>query len=154
MSENTTETRSYTNRLVLALDQPLFTYNRTRLALENVKADLDYAYLNYVLQELQLEQRVAQFFYQAYQNTLALQVAKEDRTNTERSYEIIKNKVDAGLAAREELLQAELNLITSRSATQNNEVALQNALDDLKQTNRHMTYHHAKEYCILAYVFL
>ncbi|MCB0281602.1 MAG: TolC family protein [Calditrichae bacterium] len=123
----------FSNNLILAFDQPLFTYNRLRLALENVKTDLDYAYLNYVIQELQLEQRVAQLFYRVYQNKLARQVTNEDLANTEQSYEIIKNKVNAGLAAQEELYQAELNLITSRSAVQNSEVTLQNSLDQLKQ---------------------
>lgn len=128
-----TETKSFTNRLSVSLDQPLFTYNRTKLALENVKNDLDNAYLRYVISELQLEQQVAQVFYRAYQNKLALQVAREDLNNTQQSHDIIKNKVNAGLAAQEELYQAELNLITSRSAQQNAEVTLQNSLDDLKQ---------------------
>jgi outer membrane protein len=130
---NSRNTRSYDNILRLALDQPLFTYNRTKLALEDVKANLDYAYLNYIISELELEQSVAQFFYRAYQNKLALQVAREEMVNTQESYKIIENKVNAGLAAREELYQAELNLITSRSAVQNQVVTMQNSLDDLKQ---------------------
>ncbi len=126
-------TKSFNNRFTISLDQPLFTYNRTKLALEDVKADLDYSYLSYVINELQLEQQVANFFYRTYQNKLALQVAREDLSNTEQSYTIIENKVNAGLAAKEELYQAELNLITSRSSVQNSEVTLQNYLDDLKQ---------------------
>ncbi len=123
----------YSNNLFISFNQPLFTYNRTKLALEDVKADLDYAYLSYVISELQLEQQVANVFYRAYQNKLALQVSREDLANTEKSYKIIENKVNAGLSAKEELYQAELNLLTSRSAMQNGEVTLQNSLDDLKQ---------------------
>jgi len=130
---NSRNTKSYDNILQLGLEQPLFTYNRTRLALDNVKNDLDYAYLSYVISELQLEQNVAQLFYRAYQNKLALQVAREEMMNTQESYSIIENKVNAGLAAREELYQAELNLITSRSSVQNQQVTMQNSLDDLKQ---------------------
>lgn len=130
---NSRKTRSYDNILQLGLDQPLFTYNRTKLALQDVKTDLDYAYLNYVISELQLEQMVAQLFYRAFQNKLALQVAREELNNTQVSYNIIENKVNAGLAAREELFQAELNLITSRSSVQNQNVIMQNSLDDLKQ---------------------
>ncbi|NOG47571.1 MAG: TolC family protein [Calditrichaeota bacterium] len=127
------QNKIYSNNLFLSFSQPLFTYNRTKLALEEVKADLDYSYLNYVINELQLEQQVANLFYRTYQNKLALQVAREDLSNTKQSYEIIENKVNAGLAAKEELFQAELNLITSRSSVQNSEVTLQNSLDDLKQ---------------------
>jgi len=53
--------------------------------------------------------------------------------NTQGSYKIIENKVNAGLAAQEELYQAELNLITSRSSVQNQLVTTQNSLDDFKQ---------------------
>lgn len=127
----------FSNSLILSFDQPLFTYNRTKLALENVRADLDYAYLNYIINELTLEQRVTQVFYRVYQNKLALQVALEDKASTEQSYQIILKKVEAGLAAQEELYQAELNLLTSRSALQNGEVTLQNSLDNLKRVIGH-----------------
>jgi outer membrane protein TolC len=40
--------------------------------------------------------------------------------------------VEAGLAAREELYQAELNLATARSTVQNSEVSFENAKDQLK----------------------
>jgi len=61
-----------------------------------------------------------------------LNIAKEELANTRKSYEIIKNKVDAGLAAKEELYQAELNLATSKSTLQNREVMFENAKDQLK----------------------
>ena len=61
-----------------------------------------------------------------------LNIAKEELANTQKSYEIIKNKVEAGLAAREELYQAELNLATSKSTLQNREVSFENAKDQLK----------------------
>ena len=56
-----------------------------------------------------------------------LNIAKEELANTQKSYDIIKNKVDAGLAAKEELYQAELNLATSKSTVQNDEVTFENA---------------------------
>jgi outer membrane protein TolC len=61
-----------------------------------------------------------------------LAIAREELTNTQKSYDIIKNKVDAGLAAKEEFYQAELNLATSKSTLQNNEVNFENAKDQLK----------------------
>jgi outer membrane protein len=128
-----TKSETYNNNLYLTYDQPLFTYNRTRLALADVQLDLENASLNYNLQELVLEQRVAQAFYQSFQNKMSVQVTKEEVQNTEASYNIIKNKVDAGLAAQEELYQAELNLATARSSLQNEQVSLENALDQFKQ---------------------
>jgi len=128
-----TQSETYSNNLYLAYDQPIFTYNRTRLALEEVKLDLEKTALNYNIRKLQLERQVAQNFYSAYQNKMSLQVAREDYQNRQQSYQIIKNKVDAGLAAQEELFQAELDRTSSKSQLQNQEVALDNALDELKR---------------------
>ena len=61
-----------------------------------------------------------------------LNIAREELKNTENSYSIIRNKVDAGLAAMEELYQAELNLATAKSSLQNSEVNFENAKDQLK----------------------
>jgi len=50
----------------------------------------------------------------------------------QKSYEIIKNKVDAGLSAREEIFQAELNLASSKSSFENSQVSFENAKDEFK----------------------
>jgi outer membrane protein TolC len=124
---------TFSNNLYLSYDQPIFTYNRTKMGLEEVELDLENASLNYQLQELQLEKLVAQNFFSAYQNKMSLQVAREDYQNRQESHDIIKNKVDAGLAAKEELFQAELDRTTSQSQVQNQEVTLENSLDELKR---------------------
>lgn len=123
----------FSNNLYISYDQPIFTYNRTKMGLEEVELDLENASLNYQLRELQLEQTVAQSFYGAYQNKMSLQVAKEEYQNRQESYNIIKNKVDAGIAAQEELYQAQLDLTTSQSQVQNQQVTLENSLDELKR---------------------
>ncbi len=128
-----TQQETFSNNLYLSYNQPIFTYNRTRMGLEEVELDLENASLNYQLQELQLEVLVAQNFFQSYQNKMSLQVAREDYQNRQLSYEIIKNKVDAGLAAMEELFQAELDLTTSQSIVQNDQVTFENSLDELKR---------------------
>jgi len=50
----------------------------------------------------------------------------------QKSYEVSKNKVDAGISAREEMFQAELNLATTKSDFENKQVTLENAKDDFK----------------------
>lgn len=50
----------------------------------------------------------------------------------QKSYDIIKNKVDAGLSAREEIFQAELNLASSKSNYENSMVSFENAKDEFK----------------------
>ena len=120
------------NNLYLNLNQPLFTYNRQRLQLKELELNFENANISYALQRLNLERNVTQFFYNVYMSQMNLNIAREELKNTENSYSIIRNKVDAGLAAREELYQAELNLATSKSSLQNAEVSFENAKDQLK----------------------
>jgi outer membrane protein TolC len=125
-------TKTYSNNLYLQLDQPILTYNRTKLQLKELELNLENASISNALQLLHLEQNVTQSFYAFYQRQNNLQIAKDEYENQKISYDITKNKVDADLLAQEELYQAELNLATSRSTVENNQVLLDNAADDFK----------------------
>jgi outer membrane protein len=122
----------FTNNLYLNLNQPLFTYNRLKLQLKELELSFENANISYAMQRLNLERLVTQYFYNVYMSQMNLTIAREELANTQKSYEIIKNKVDAGLAAKEELYQAELNLSTSNSSLQNSQVNFENAKDQLK----------------------
>jgi outer membrane protein TolC len=125
-------TKGFSNRLSLSLDQPLFTYNRTKLQLKELQLALENAQLNYAIQLLSLERQVTQAYYYVYQQQQSLDIANQAFQNMQKSYEMIKNKVDAGISAREEMFQAELNLATTKSDFENKQVALENAMDDFK----------------------
>lgn len=129
---NDTRTKGFNNNLYLSLNQPLFTYNRTKMQIKELELALENSQLNYAIQRLSMERQVAQYFYNVYQKQQSLQIADEAFKNMQNSYMIIKNKVEAGLSAREELFQAELNLATSSSDYENRIVDLENAKDDLK----------------------
>ncbi len=126
------ESKVFFNNLYLNVNQPLFTYNRLKLDLKQLELNYENSNISYAMQRLNMERSVTQFFYNVYMAQMNLSIAGEELKNTQKSYEIIKNKVDAGLAAREELYQAELNLATSKSALQNREVSYENAKDQLK----------------------
>ena len=128
----TSENRAYTNNLYLSIEQPLFTYNRLQMNLDQLELSLENSKISYALQRLNLERSVTQYFYNVYMSQMNLDISKADLANTQNSYDIMKNKVDAGLAAREELYQAELNLATSKSSVQDAEVSYENAKDQLK----------------------
>lgn len=125
-------TKGFSNNLSINLDQPLFTYNRTKLQLKQLQLALENAQLNYALQLLSLERQVAQAYYYVYQQQQSLEIAKQAYENMKLSYEISKNKVEAGLSAQDELYQAELNLATTKSDFENKQVSLENAKDDFK----------------------
>lgn len=124
--------KTFNNRLNLSVTQPIFTYNRTKMALQTMELDYETALLRYLLIKLSLERDVAQEFYSVYSSQMRLTIAEEELKNNEDSYEIIKNKVDGGLLALEELYQAEVNLATSRSNVFNAELNLQNRKDQFK----------------------
>ena len=126
-------TKSFDNSMYLSLSQPIFTYNRTKMETRQLELDLEGTMLTFAIQKLSLERQVAQSFFSVYQNRMSYDISLEELDNQQASYDIIKNKVDAGLAALEELYQAELNLATSKSSVQNSEVTLQNSLDNFKQ---------------------
>lgn len=125
-------TKTYSNNLFLQLDQPIFTYNRNKLQLAELELNLENAQLSNAMQLLNLERNVTQSFYAFYQAQNGLEIAKDEYENQQVSFDITKNKVDADLLAEEELYQAELNLATSKSTLQNQEVAVDNAADDFK----------------------
>ena len=127
-----TTTKGFSNNLSLNFDQPLFTYNRTKLQLQELELALENAQLNYAIQLLSLERSVTQAFYYVYQQQQSLDISKQAYDNMQVSYEVSKNKVEAGLSAREEMFQAELNLATTRSDYENKQVSLENARDDFK----------------------
>ncbi len=126
------ESKVWFNNLYLNFNQPLFTYNRLKVQLRQLELSLENANIAYAIQRLNLEKNVTQFFYNVYMTQMNLSIAKEELANTQKSYDIIVNKVSAGLAAKEEQYQAELNLATSKSSVQNAEVNFENAKDQLK----------------------
>jgi outer membrane protein len=125
-------TKGFSNNLSLNFDQPLFTYNRTKLMLKELELALENSKIGYAIQLLSLERGVTQAFYYVYQQQQSLDIARQAFENMQKSYEIIKNKVDAGISAREESFQAELNLATARSDYENRQVDLENARDEFK----------------------
>src|ERR1035437_1518678 len=125
--------KTFSNNLYLSIAQPLFTYNRTKLTLKGLELNLENAQLNYSMQKLNLEKQVTQLFYNVYLAQMSLNISKDEFTNTQKSYEITQNKVTAGIAAKEELYQAELNFATAKSTVENAQVSLDNSKDLFKQ---------------------
>jgi outer membrane protein len=127
-----TTTTGFSNNLSLSFDQPIFTYNRTKMALKELQLALENSQLNYAIQLLALEKQVSQAFYYVYQQQKSLDIANLAYQNMQKSYEVSRNKVDAGISPREEMFQAELNLATTKSDFENKQVSLENAKDDFK----------------------
>lgn len=123
---------SFNHNLSLRIEQPLFTYNRTKIQLQELEYALENAKISYAMQELTIEKNVTSQFYDVYQKQKDLNTAKDEYTNQKQNYDIIKNKVEAGLVAKEELYQAEVNLATSESSVYSQEINYENTKDNFK----------------------
>ncbi|MDH6535261.1 TolC family protein [Parabacteroides sp. 52] len=133
--ENTqNKNKAFSNDLYLQISQPIFTYNTRKMALKRIEHDYENANISYALQRLNTERLITEQFYRVYMSQSNLAINKEELANAQQSYDIIKNKVEADLAAKDELFQAELNLATARSTVEDGLASLENAKDLLKQT--------------------
>lgn len=134
-ASNRTDNRkntSFNHNLSLRLEQPPFTYNRTKMQLKELEYALENAKISYAMQELNIEKQVTTQFYAVYQKQKDLNNAREEYNNQKQNYDIIKNKVEAKLVAKEELFQAEVNMATSESSVYSAEINYENAKDNFK----------------------
>ncbi len=122
----------YFNDLSLSLTQPLFQSNTQKNDLKQLKLDLENAQLSYDLVKLNMESNVTQGFYNVYKKQMSLITAQSEYDNQLKSYNIIKNKVEAGLEAKEELYQAVVNLVTSESSLKDANVSLEDTKDEFR----------------------
>ena len=132
--KGTSYNKAFSNNLNLRYDQPIFTHNSQKMAFERLVFNYENAGISYALQRLSTESRITTQFYNVYIAQENLLISDAEYENSKNNYEIIKNRVDAGMSAREELFQAEVNLLSAESSVESNKVTLANAKDNLKQT--------------------
>lgn len=125
--------KAFSNNLYLAINQPIFTFNRRKMQLEELELDYENSSLQYAIQRLSLERTITNLFFDVYLAQLNLDIAREELNNTTNNFEVIRNKVEAGLLAEEELFQAELNFANAQLAVQDSELALANAEEAFKR---------------------
>lgn len=125
--------QAFYNNLYLSINQPIFTFNRRKMQLDELELNYENANLNYAIQRLTLEKTITTQFFNVYLEQLNLNIAEEELANTTNNFEVVKNKVEAGLLAEEELFQAELNLANAQLARQDSELALANAEEAFKR---------------------
>ena len=123
---------TYRNALYLQFDQPLFTYNETKMNHRNLELDFESNQLRYAIALLDLEQSVMNNFYSLYQTKMRLEINRDAKDTDREAHRIMKNKVDAGIGRLDDLLQAETTMLSSESAYNSNVVSLANSLDQFK----------------------
>ncbi len=129
---NSLNESSYYNSLTLRFSQPLFTYNRSMMTLQELELSLENARLNYALQKLQIESQVTRDFLNLYHQQMSVKISEEEKNNSQESFDIIVSKVEAGISASEELYQAELTLANNIASLDNSKMQYENSLDNFK----------------------
>lgn len=125
--------KAFSNNLYLVINQPLFTYNRRQMALDELELNYENANLDYSIQQLTLEKTITSQFFDVYLAQLNLDISNEELENTTKNFDIVKNKVEAGLLAKEELYQADLNFANAQLSVQDNGLGLANAEELFKR---------------------
>ena len=121
---------TYSSSLQLRYSQPLFTYNRTRLHLQQLELDLENARLGYAVQRLQIESDVTRQYLDLYYRQRNVGISAEELRNATESLGIIQSKVDAGITAAEEYYQADLTRANSQATLENVQMQYANARDN------------------------
>jgi outer membrane protein TolC len=123
----------FSNSLSINLQQPLFTYNRTKMAIQELELALENTQLAYVIQRLSIERQVTAQFLNLYYSRMSIQISQEELNNAMESLNIIQSKVEAGLSAPEELYQADITKDNSLAALENQKMEHENSLDAFKR---------------------
>lgn len=123
---------SFSNRLSLQLNQPIFTYNRTKIDLKQVEFDLENAKISYAMAQLNIEKEVTSAFYGVYQSFKELVDAREAYESAKQNNEITKDKVEQGLLPKEELFQSEVTLANNEISLYNAETSYESTKDQFK----------------------
>ena len=109
-------TKTFSSNASISYTQPIFTFNQTKMDLRELELDVESATLSFAIQKLSLEVQIARSYYSLYQSQQRLLITQQEQQSNEESYNIVKNRADAGMVALSELYQADLQLAQSRSS--------------------------------------
>lgn len=83
-----TSNKAFSNDLYLQLSQPIFTYNKRKMELQQIEYDYENANISYALQRLSTEKDITQQFYSVYMAQSQLAITREELTNAQRTYDL------------------------------------------------------------------
>ncbi|MDR2130848.1 MAG: TolC family protein [Odoribacteraceae bacterium] len=124
---------TFSNRLSISYEQPIFKYNEVKMNSRQQELDLETSRLSYALQVIQLEQTVTNAFYGVYRSFKSVETAEDAYNNQLETYTLTKNKVESKLLAESELLQQEITLANRQDALASARDSYQRMKDDFKK---------------------
>jgi outer membrane protein TolC len=117
----------------LRMTQPLFTVNTLKLGLTT--ANLNFERTRHVFRrsELDMVYSVTRSFFDLYEATRQMQIARDNLKQQEELYDLARKKFESGLIPEVEALQMEVDLAQSRSDVMTADGTLQRSEDLFKQ---------------------
>lgn len=114
-------TRDYFSYFQIALQQPLLAPNVMKLGVERASLQVDEAFAEFQRNALDIAFQVTDAFYTAYRLSQQKQISAEQVKQNEESYETATSKFGAGLIPEVEMLQTDVDLVTSRNQLLNDQ---------------------------------
>lgn len=124
--------KDYFNNFLVEFRQPLLTPNTHRLNSDRNILGLQQVESDFLKNQLDVIYNVTESFYAAYQSAQRLAITKEQVKQNEETYKTAGNKYNAGLIPEVEVLQSEIDLVTSQNDALNNERDVARANNSLK----------------------
>ncbi len=97
------------------VEQPILAPNALKIAVDQANLQREEAISNFTQGELDAVYQVTDAFYTAYRLSRQEEISAEQVKQNEESYETAKSKFEAGLIPEVDLLQTEVDLVTSRN---------------------------------------
>ncbi|MBI3578667.1 MAG: TolC family protein, partial [Ignavibacteriales bacterium] len=124
--------KDYFNNFLVEFRQPLLTPNTHRLNSDRNILGLQQVESDFLKNQLDVIYNITESFYAAYQSAQRLAISGEQVKQNEETYKTARNKYSAGLIPEVEVLQSEIDLVTSQNDALNNERDLARANNSLK----------------------
>lgn len=133
LANTDTTARRFQTSLSLNFTQPLFTINNLKYGLKRAQLNYDRANRLFSSRELDIIYEVTGEFYNLYQATRQQEIAQDQVSKTQQTYELAQKKYDAGLIPEVEALQMEVDFADSKNNLYVTQTQLKQQSDYFKQ---------------------
>ncbi len=129
---DTDETRWNGVPINVRLSQPILGYNRFKWDKKIEPLRYEESKRNYVQQLEEISRFVTGLFFDYLEAQINLEIAEKNLANTKEIYQIAKNRYDIGTVAEDELLNIELQMLTSDQAVAQSKLDIESSALALK----------------------
>lgn len=124
--------RDFFSNFQISFRQPLITPNLLQISEDRALISMEQNRSEFARNQMDIVYNLTEAFYSAYQLAQRLEIARETVNQNEDSYETARGKFNAGLIPEVDVLQSEVDLVSSRNDQLSAERELASALNTLR----------------------